>query len=100
MAVKILMTWDIAQENEQEYFEFIVSEFVPGVQRLGFQPLDAWATLYGDYPQIQVGMMATDALNAQRALDSEAWERLQEKLFEYIENFSYKIVPARSGFQF
>jgi len=100
VAVKILMTWDIAQENEQEYFEFIVSEFVPGVQRLGFQPLDAWATLYGDYPQIQVGMMATDALNAQRALDSEAWEKLQEKLFEYIENFSYKIVPARSGFQF
>ena len=100
MAVKILMTWDIAQENEQEYFEFIVSEFVPGVQRLGFQPLDAWATLYGDYPQIQVGMMATDALNAQRALDSEDWERLQESLFDYIENFSYKIVPARSGFQF
>lgn len=100
MAVKILMTWDIAQENEQEYFEFIVSEFVPGVQRLGFQPLDAWATLYGDYPQIQVGMMAADAPNAQRALNSESWERLQEELFEYIENFSYKIVPARSGFQF
>ncbi|MBT3190602.1 MAG: hypothetical protein HN736_08185 [Anaerolineae bacterium] len=100
MAVKILMTWDISQENEQQYFEFVISELIPGVQRLGFHPLDAWATLYGDYPQIQVGMMAPDAESAQNALDSDGWETLREKLFEYIDNFSYKIVPARSGFQF
>ena len=100
MAVKVLMTWDISQENEQQYFEFAISEFVPGVQRLGFHPLDAWATLYGDYPQIQVGMMAPDAESAQQALVSDEWVTLREKLFEYVDNFSYKIVPARSGFQF
>ena len=100
MAVKILMTWDISQENEQQYFEFAISEFVPGIQRLGFHTLDAWATLYGDYPQIQVGMMAPDAESAQQALDSAEWITLREKLFEYVDNFSYKIVPARSGFQF
>ena len=94
------MTWDISQENEQKYFEFIISEFIPGVQRLGFHPLDAWATLYGDYPQIQVGMIAVDIEDAQRMLDSVEWEALREKLFEYIDDFSYKIVPARSGFQF
>ncbi|MBT3321949.1 MAG: hypothetical protein HN392_06650 [Anaerolineae bacterium] len=100
MPVKILMTWDISQENEQKYFEFVIGEFVPGVQRLGFHPLDAWATLYGDYPQIQVGMMAPDAESAQEALNSDEWIDLREKLFEYIDDFSYKIVPARSGFQF
>ncbi|OQY29778.1 MAG: hypothetical protein B6I38_07910 [Anaerolineaceae bacterium 4572_5.1] len=100
MAVKILMTWDISPDNEQEYFEFVISEFIPGIQRLGFQPLDAWATLYGEYPQIQVGMIAQDADNAQRMLDSADWGDLREKLFGYISNFSYKIVPARSGFQF
>ena len=100
MPVKILMTWDIVQDNEQEYFEFVISEFVPGVQRMGFQPLDAWATLYGDYPQIQVGMIASDAETAQRMLDTAEWISLREKLFGYIENFSYKIVPAKTGFQF
>ena len=100
MAVKILMTWDISQENEQKYFEFIISEFIPSVQRLGFHPLDAWATLYGDYPQIQVGMIAVDAEDAQRMLDTDEWVTLREKLFDYIDDFSYKIVPARSGFQF
>ena len=45
-------------------------------------------------------MMATDVESAQNAMDSDAWVDLREKLFEYIDDFSYKIVPARSGFQF
>ena len=55
------MTWDIAPEHEQEYFEFVVREFIPGVQRLGFELSDAWATVYGDQPQILVGARAAFA---------------------------------------
>ena len=43
MSVKVIMTWDIAAERDQEYFEFVIGEFVPGVQRLGLQPTEAWA---------------------------------------------------------
>lgn len=100
MPVKVLMTWDIAAERDQEYFEFVIGEFVPGVQRLGLQPAEAWATLYGSYPQIQVGLLATDAHEARRVLASPEWTMLQERLFGYVKNYSYKIVPARNGFQF
>ena len=100
MPVKLVMTWDIEPEREQEYFEFVIGEFVPGVQRLGFEPVEAWATLYGDYPQIQVGILAPDLPNAQRILRSDGWEQLREKLFGFIKNFSFKVVPARNGFQF
>ncbi len=100
MPVKLVMTWDIAPEREQEYFEFVIGEFVTGVQRLGFEPVEAWATLYGDYPQIQVGMLAPDLPNAQRMLRSDACEQLREKLFGFVKNFSCKVVPARNGFQF
>jgi len=100
MSVKVLMTWDIAAERDQEYFEFVIGEFIPGVQRLGLQPAEAWATLYGSYPQIQVGLVASDADQAHRILKSEDWIVLQERLFSYVKNFSYKVVPARGGFQF
>ena len=100
MPVKVLMTWDIAAERDQEYFEFVIGEFVPGVQRLGLQPAEAWATLYGSYPQIQVGLLATDAHEARRVLASPEWSLLQERLFGYVKNYSYKIVPARNGCQF
>ena len=100
MAVKVLMTWDIAVERDTEYFEFIIGEFIPGVQKLGLQPAEAWATVYGSYPQIQVGLLASDVLQARQILDSNDWVVLQDQLSNYIKNFSYKVVPARGGFQF
>ena len=100
MAVKVLMTWDISVERDQEYFEFVIGEFIPGVQRLGLQPAEAWATIYGSYPQIQVGLLATDVHQARRILASGEWSLLQDRLFTYVKNFSYKVVPERGGFQF
>ena len=100
MPVKVLLTWDIAPERDQEYFEFIIGEFIPGVQRLGLQPAEAWATIYGPYPQIQVGLLAEDAPQARRVLASGDWVLLQERLFSYVKNYSHKVVPARGGFQF
>jgi len=100
LTVKVIMTWDIASEQDQEYFEFVIGEFIPGIQRLGFQPVEAWATIYGEYPQIQVGMLAADITNAYRMLNSNDWNSLKEKLAGFIRNFSYKVVLARGGFQF
>lgn len=100
MPVKVIMTWDIAAERDQEYFEFIIGDFVPGVQRLGLQPSDAWATLYGAYPQIQVGLLASDASHAREILSSNEWTALQERLFGFVKNYSHKIVQVRTGFQF
>jgi len=100
MPVKVLMTWDIAPEREQEYFEFVIGEFVPGVQRLGLQPVEAWATVYGNQPQIQVCLIAEDAGGARRILTSPEWMRLSEQLFHFVRNYSHKVVTARVGFQF
>jgi ABC-type sulfate transport system permease subunit len=50
VTVKLIMTWDIKAEHEQEYFEFVIREFIPGIQRLGAELTDAWATVYGSGP--------------------------------------------------
>ncbi len=100
MPVKVIMTWDIASEREQEYFEFVIGEWVPGVQRLGLQPVDAWATVFGSYPQIQVGLLADNAPKAREILRSNDWNVLHDRLMAFVSNFSYKVVAARGGFQF
>jgi hypothetical protein len=100
MSVKLLMTWDIAPERDQEYFEFVIGEFIPGIQRLGLEPVEAWATIYGEYPQIMVAMLAPDLPDAQRILNSQDWSKLRDQLFNYVKNYSYKVVPAKGGFQF
>lgn len=100
MPVKLLMTWDIAPEQEQEYFQFVIREFIPGIQRIGLEPLEAWATIYGKYPQILVAILAPDLPAAQKALNSGDWKTLRNKLLNFVTNYSYKVVDARRGFQF
>jgi hypothetical protein len=99
MAVKLLMTWDIRPGREQEYFEFVVREFMPGIQRLGLKPSEAWVTTYGDQPQIMTGMLAETTEEMQDAISSEEWESLRDQLMEYVINLESKVVAARGGFQ-
>lgn len=99
MSVKLLMTWDILPGREQEYFEFVVREFLPGVQKLGLEPSDAWFTMYGDHPQIMASVQGPSVTSVQRVLDSPEWESLARQLLDYVEEFKFKIVNARPGFQ-
>ncbi|MBA3072034.1 MAG: hypothetical protein FP831_00360 [Anaerolineae bacterium] len=97
--VKLLMTWDIIPEHEQDYFEFVIRDFIPGVQRLGCELSDAWATVYGDQPQILVGAVISSLNKARQLISSQAWVDLNLKLMEYVQNYEQKIIPAKTGFQ-
>ena len=97
--VKIIMTWDIIPEHEQEYFEFVIREYIPGVQRLGCELSDAWATVYGDQPQIMVGALMPSFNRARQLTSSNEWDELNQKLLDYVQNYQLKIIPAKSGFQ-
>lgn len=99
MPVKLIMTWDISPEHEQEYFEFVIREFIPGVQRLGGELSDAWATVYGQQPQIMVGAVLPGIARARQFLNSADWQKLQQSLLDFVQNFEIKVVEARSGFQ-
>jgi len=100
MSVKLIMTWDIVPQHEQEYFEFVVREFLPGVQRLGFDLSDAWATVFGNQPQIMVGAVLPSKSKAEELMASDDWKQLYAKLQDYVQNYQQKIIHARGGFQF
>ena len=99
MAVKLLMTWDILPGREQEYFEFVVRDFIPGMQRMGMEPSDAWFTMYGEQPQIMAALQIASINALQRVLDSSEWQEMIQRLLDYVENFNFKVVQARAGFQ-
>jgi hypothetical protein len=99
VAVKLLMTWDIRAGREQEYFEFVVRDFMPGLQQMGMEPNDAWFTMYGNNPQILAAVQIPSMDSLQRLINSQDWDDLTQRLLDYVENFDYKVVQARSGFQ-
>ena len=98
--VKLLMSWDIAPNQNQEYFEFVVRVFIPAVQNMGFELEEAWATAYGDRPQIQVGAVMPDIEQIMRVLRSPEWKELHEQLLTFVVDYQQKIVTNRSRFQF
>lgn len=99
MTVKLLMSWDIQPGHEQDYFEFAMQTFAPGLMRMGWQPTEAWYTLYGHAPQILTAG-TTESLERMRdILDSPQWEELKGRLLEHVTNFHYRVVPATGRFQ-
>lgn len=99
MAVKLLMTWDIRPGKEQSYFEFAMQTFAPALMKMGWQPTEAWYTLYGNAPQIMTAGVAESVEKMREILDSKQWGELQDRLLEYVTNFRYKVVPASGRFQ-
>jgi len=93
------MTWDILPGREQEYFEFVVRDFIPGMQRMGMEPSDAWFTMYGEQPQIMAALQIASINALQRIMESSEWQEMVQRLLDYVENFNYKVVQARAGFQ-
>jgi hypothetical protein len=99
MPVKLLMTWDVIPGREQEYFEFVGRELVPGMQRLGIQPTEAWLTTFGERPQILTGGVTESLEEMRKALGTSEWAVLRDRLLEFVTNFDSKVVTATGGFQ-
>ena len=99
MTVKLLMSWDILPNREQEYFEFVISDFLPEIKLLGIRPIDAWYTMFGDQPQILVSAKTQSQAALNVAMASKDWQRLLDNLLNFVENFSFKVVSSRTGFQ-
>jgi hypothetical protein len=97
--VKLLMSWDIQDGRDAEYFEFVVREWVPGITRLGLQPTEAWFTIHGERPQVLTGGIAENLASMQQILDSDEWQSLHSSLLDYVTNYRQKVVRATGTLQ-
>jgi hypothetical protein len=51
MAAKLIMRWNVRHELESEYFEFLVHELIPSMNKLGISDIQVWYTAYGTCEQ-------------------------------------------------
>ncbi len=98
--IKLVMTWDIQDGKEREYIEFAVGEFGPRLLRLGMRITDAWYKQAGAGPQVTLGGLVDSVETARALLAGPDFQRLSVRLFEYIEDFRWRIIgPNSSVFQ-
>jgi hypothetical protein len=99
MAAKILMSWDVLPETESEYFEFLVHEFIPELNKLGIADIQVWYTQYGDCEQKLASGITESVDQMRKALASRAWKELNDKLQQFVDNFDQKVISATGVFQ-
>jgi hypothetical protein len=100
LGYKLLLTYEIKDEQLQEYYQFIMGQYVPTLQSMGLQMSEAWQTAYGDAPNRLIGFVCADRDTMTALLASENWATLNEQLDNFVLDFSYKVIPYRGGFQF
>jgi hypothetical protein len=93
------MSWDIQPGNEESYFEFHIRKFVPTLDAIGLTLNEAWLTQYGNQPRMTAEAVMPSMAKAQQILASNEWEKLCSQLDDFVENFTFKVIPARGGLQ-
>lgn len=99
-AYRLIFTYDLIPETQQEYFQFVMAVVLPLMQAKGLEIMDAWSTAYGEAPNRLISFAAKDLDVVEAFLASEEWEQLRDELDKFVTDFDYKVAPYREGFQF
>lgn len=101
-AVKLILTYDVIAETVQEYYQFVMGQYIPVMQSLGFELIEAWTHAYSadeSAPGRIVSFACAEGDKMDELLLSDNWEALNEQLGQFVENFQYKFVTYRAGIQ-
>lgn len=99
MRCKLILSWDVKKEFVTQYSEFMVSEFIPRIQRLGIEEIQFWYTAFGDCEEILATGIVSSLDKLETIQASEEWETMSERLNEFVGDYQEKIVAATEGFQ-
>jgi hypothetical protein len=98
---KLMLVYDVQSGQMESYYQFIMNEMVPTVQKMGLYIFQVWHTpwAWGDHPVRQAEFVAEDLDTVRDVLNSETWIMLENKLQEYATNYHRKVVRFKPGFQ-
>lgn len=96
----MLLTYNIPPEGQENYMRYVLNEFIPTLQSIGLTNQGVWHTAWGDYPIRLLIFVAESAAAMTRAVESETFQQAEEKLKALVSEYSRRVVPFDSGFQF
>ena len=95
----MLLTYNVVPQAQSEYMQFMMSVFVPSLQKIGLENMGVWHTAFGNYPN-RLLVFVAEELDMKEAMASETWTQAETRLKGYITDYTCRIVPFESGFQF
>lgn len=100
LAYRVLLSYDILPHLQEDYYRYMIGEFVPTMQQLGLVMLFAWQ-VYGDgYPERQVEFVCENRVTLRAAITHERFKQAEEQLKTFTSVYARKVVRFRNRFQF
>jgi hypothetical protein len=94
MAILFAQHWDVIENKEKEYEQFILGKYIPTYQKTGLRITGAYYVVVGANPRI-VGVSTTeDLLGFQKAVTSDEYSDLMEELFPLIRNYNSRLYKS------
>lgn len=88
--------WTITPSKVDEYADFIVNKFIPGINSLGVHTVAGWSVLVGSYSEVIVETVSNDLEQLETALKSAEYRHLKSDLLNYIKHYKTKVlVPLK-----
>jgi ASC-1-like (ASCH) protein len=96
MTVKLMHYWTVIPSENNAYGDFIIKEFIPGINGLGMQTVAGWSVIVGSYSEVILEAVSQDLDQMESALKSEKYRHLKSDLLNFIKNYKTKIlVPLK-----
>ncbi len=91
MAILFTQYWDVIENKEKEYEQFILGKYIPTYQKTGLRITGAYYVVVGVGPRI-IGVSTTeDLLVFQKAVMSDEYSDLMDEIFPLIRNYNSRL---------
>ncbi len=94
MTVKFNQYWRIDPEKAQEYEKYILTKFIPEVNRLGVHVVAGWMVLVGGYSEILCEGVTADLHLLETALTHPKYKELNGELQDFTKSYKTKVLVS------
>ena len=94
MTVKFNQYWRVDPEKAQEYENYVLTKFIPGVNQLGIHAVAGWVVIVGGYSEILCEGTTTDLNLLETALTHPKYKELNTELMNYIKSYKTNILVS------
>lgn len=92
MSVKLNHYWSIVPGMDEKCVNFLINEFIPGVDALGLHTVAVWSVLIGAYSEIVMENASSDLEIIEKALKDKRYKLLKKDLHRFVKNYQSKIL--------
>jgi hypothetical protein len=94
MAILFAQYWDVMENKENEYQDFILGRYIPTFEKTGLRIAGAYYVVVGAGPRIVSISTTEDPLVFQKAITSEEYSGLLDELLPFIRNYASRLYKS------